>query len=228
MLKFEHANIGYEDTCVIKDFNLQLKYGQKVCIVGPSGSGKTTLLKMIWSEAKLLGGEFTNTYQDMSVIFQQDGLFEWLTVYDNIKVTLPNAKDEQINLLATNLGIENLLNRYSSKLSGGQKQRVQILRALLANSELLIVDEPTSSLDMINKELFVELLLANLDSNTSIILVTHDLEEAALLADQIFVLKDGEIKDQIENIEACERYLGSESLNSIVNQVREVIRSESN
>lgn len=226
MLKFEHANIGYGECKIVKQLNLSVSVGQRVCILGPSGSGKTTILKALWDETQLLGGILKNTFESQSVIFQYDGLFEWLTVRENLEVAIETLEPIEIERMANKLGIGLLLDEYCSRLSGGQKQRVQIMRALLAKSELLIIDEPTSSLDMVNKRRFVELLLTNLDQQTAMILVTHDLEEAVLLSDYIYIINQGHICKVIENVSCDQRILGNTNLNQVINQIREVIINE--
>lgn len=226
MLKFEAVTIGYDDMAVVNDINLNVDRGQRISIVGPSGSGKTTILKAIWNEAEVLSGVIENKFESQSVIFQHAGLFDFLTARENIEVTVKDCLDEQVNELAAKLGVDHVLDSYVSKLSGGQMQRVQILRALLASSQLLILDEPTSSLDMVNKEMFVNLLLDNLDQSTSVVLVTHDLEEAVLLSDYIYVVSGNRIVQSFENIDSKQRVRTSGEFIETVASLREVILSE--
>ncbi len=226
MLKFDAVTVGYDDIAIVNDITLNVDRGQKISLVGPSGSGKTTILKTIWNEADVLSGSVVNQFDTQSVIFQHAGLFEFLTARENIEVTIKGVTQEQIEQLAIKLGVDQVLDKYVSKLSGGQMQRVQILRALLASSQLLILDEPTSSLDMVNKEMFVKLLIENLDVDTSVVLVTHDLEEAVLLSDYIYVVSNGRIVKAFENIDAECRVRTSDQFLTTVTKLREVILNE--
>ncbi len=226
MLMFEAVTIGYDGMAVVSDINLRVSRGQRISIVGPSGSGKTTILKAMWEEDQVLSGTVQNSFESQSVIFQHAGLFEFLTARENIEVTIKGVTQEQIEQLAIKLGVDQVLDKYVSKLSGGQMQRVQILRALLASSELLILDEPTSSLDMVNKEMFVSLLLANLSTKTGVVLVTHDLEEAVLLSDYIYVVSNGRLIKQFENIKNQNRIRTDRQFIQTVADLREVILNE--
>lgn len=226
MLRFSAATIGYDNIAVVEDMDLCLNRGERVSIVGPSGSGKTTILKAIWNEAELISGTLEDTFASQSVIFQHAGLFDFLTARENISVTVPSASYLQVEAMAEKLGVLDILDSYVSKLSGGQAQRVQILRALLASSELLIIDEPTSSLDMVNKEMFINLLLDNLSIDTSVILVTHDLEEAVLLSDHIYIVSGGRIVKSLKNIEAKDRTRSNNQFTKVVGELREVILNE--
>lgn len=182
----------------LKGLKLTIKAGAKLAIIGPSGCGKTTLLKMMAQMIK--SDHFSLTINERpAYILQNHGLFPWKTVKANIELPLKlNASTKkltkkqrtaQVKMIAEQLQIGGILNKYPQQISGGQKQRVAIARALIAKSQLLLLDEPFSSLDVFTRESIQELLLGLAkQQNMAFLLVTHDLAEAVYLADQVLLL----------------------------------------
>ena len=165
---------------------------------------------------------------ETSLILQNLGLFNWFTVYKNIYLGLNKSnlskeeKNKVVDMIIDELGLADIRNKYPKELSGGQKQRVAIARTIINNPEILLLDEATSALDSINKEMIQELLLEiKIKKNITMILVTHNIEEAVYLAEEIIVMKDGKIDNIIPN-----KYFGDKDIRTkneyieICNKVR--------
>jgi NitT/TauT family transport system ATP-binding protein len=168
-LSINHLGIAYGKTIVLQDFSLTVEEGSIYCFVGPSGCGKSTLLKSICGIIKpnqgeiLLRGKNIKPAENLlGYIPQLYGLPDWLTVKSNlfmgkkIRKIQPSPEDDQI---IEQLGIKPLLNRYPKELSGGQQQRVALARAWMLHPELMLMDEPFSSLDAFTAERSRELFL---------------------------------------------------------------------
>lgn len=173
-----------------------------VSVIGPSGSGKTTLLKIVAGLSTPTGGTIaidgrpvTGPGDDRAVVFQTFGLFPWKTVLDNVRFPLDirdTAASEADRLARANIvkvGLEGFEDAHPHQLSGGMQQRVGLARALTADPEILLMDEPFGAIDAQTRELMQEELL-KLWSETkkSVMFITHDLDEAVLLADKVVVL----------------------------------------
>ena len=212
MIKTNDLSVCYGDTVAVKQLNISIKQGEKVSVVGKSGCGKTSLLHAFAGLVQATSGHVLVQDQLVSgirhgtaIILQKDGLFPWKNVEDNVMLGILNngskeSKKRKINAVLRELGIEDQKNKYLKELSGGQRQRVAIARALVQEPDLLLMDEPTGSLDMITKEEFQSSLheLYNKHEMTSVI-VTHDIEEAVFLGEIIYVLDQGSIVGQIPN-----------------------------
>lgn len=210
-VKVEALNVSYGENTILKDLEFSIKENEFFVLVGKSGSGKTTLLKSI---AGLLdyNGEI-ETKGDLRLVFQDDRLLPWLKVSQNIQLGIPThnnshiEKDHKLSIetkekiaqVSEHLGIEDLLRKYPDQISGGEKQRVSIARAFISEPQIVLMDEPFKSLDIFTKENIYDWLLNFWrELGSSIIYVTHDLEEALLLGDRVALLQDGQI---IKNIE---------------------------
>ena len=182
-MKIENLSVKYGSISVFSNFNLNVEDGQVTCLLGASGVGKTTLLNHILSVAK-------NSDKKVSIAFQEPRLFEHLTVYENLKI-LGFCGDKILNAL-NKVGLENCVKKYPSHLSGGEKQRVNFVRALLGEFDVLLLDEPFSSLDVKLKLSLIDLLVSKTKGKT-VIFVTHDVEEALMLSNRVVLIKDGKI-----------------------------------
>jgi len=202
-----------EEVPAVDSISLQVAAGDLVVFLGPSGSGKTTLLKMVnrlyepTSGKIWIGNEdiqrlpINNLRRQIGYVIQQVGLFPHMTVKKNISVVprLLDWEKDQIQLRVAMLldltGLPNTyLERYPNQLSGGEQQRVGLARALAADPHILLMDEPFAALDAINRaRLQKELLRLHCKLDKTILFVTHDVEEALLLADKIAVLRDGKL-----------------------------------
>ena len=192
----------FGDACVYDDFGLDIPRGQLIAVFGPNGCGKSTLINMIAGLIPADVGEILFEGKPLRAIkfgyvFQnyREALFPWLRSIDNIEYPLKLMKlskgerRTRTERLVTNLGVKIDLNRYPYELSGGQQQLVSIVRALVVEPEILFLDEPFSALDY-EMTLFMRDQLQRLfvETRTTTVLVSHDLEEAVYLADRILLL----------------------------------------
>lgn len=182
-------------TDVLRDITLDIPHRQFVAIVGPSGCGKTTLLNMISGFAAPTMGT-VERHGNLRTIYQQDGLFPWLTVSENIDLGLRKDSDparralRRDELLAL-VGLSAFAQHYPHQLSGGMRQLAELARALAGDTDILLMDEPFSALDyLVRLRMRNELARLLADHRRTVILVTHDIGEAAQLADRIIVLTE--------------------------------------
>ncbi len=191
-LRLEHVSRAFGTLRVIDDLSLSVAPGEFVVIVGPSGCGKTTLLNVLSGFDAPTRGT-VETHGVIRTVYQQDGLFPWLTVSDNIRMGLGGAADaeRQLTDLLGLIRLENFAAHYPHQLSGGMRQRVELARALAGNSDILLMDEPFSALDY-QTRLRMRRELARLlaERPRTVVFVTHDIEEAAFLGDRILVLTE--------------------------------------
>ena len=210
MLKIENLNVYLEGCSIVKNCSLEIQKGEIFSLLGVSGCGKSTLIKAVLglipssSGRVFLNGrdltELPPEKRDCTVVFQDLRLFPHLTVGENIAFPLhfqkKNKTEERkiVEELLSLVSLEGFSRRTIESLSGGQKQRVAIARALAQNAELLLLDEPFSSLDPnLRKEMGELLLHLREKRGLSVLLVTHDHEEALRLSDRIALMKEGEI-----------------------------------
>ena len=185
---------------VLEGINLEAHEGEFVCILGPSGCGKSTLLNIVGGfiqqtsgEAQIDGQSVTGPDPRRIFVFQERGVFPWLTVEGNIGFGLFQLpKDEQRRRIAYYIklvGLQGFEKAYPQELSGGMKQRVEVARALAVNPDMLFLDEPFGALDSITRLIMRgELLRIWEAERKTIIFVTHDIEEAVQLADRVVVM----------------------------------------
>jgi NitT/TauT family transport system ATP-binding protein len=190
---------------VIAPLDLRIESGLIVALLGPSGSGKSTLLRMLSGLTTPSGGEvlwhgepFALARPNVAIVFQSFALFPWLTVQGNVEVPLvacglePRDRRRKAMVTLDSVGLKGFESAYPKELSGGMKQRVGFARALAVEPEILFMDEPFSALDVLTAETLrgelLELWLGKKIPTKTIFLVTHNIEEAVLLADRILVL----------------------------------------
>lgn len=215
IIRFDRVTKAYNGQTLLKDFNLEIRKGEFVTLIGSSGSGKTTLLKLtnglltpdsgtIYIHGKDISQENQILLRrNIGYVIQGIGLFPHLTIYKNIAY-VPSLQKRQnkkqiretINDLIKMVGLEeDMLYRYPSELSGGQRQRVGIARALAANPEILLMDEPFGAVDEITrKRLQAEISRIHQELEITILFVTHDIREALTLGTRVLILKDGRIE----------------------------------
>lgn len=216
-IKFEHVKFGYNpDKIVINDFNAEVKDGQKIAIVGPTGAGKTTLVKLLMRFYDLNGGKITIDGYDIKdfkkgdlrkhfgMVLQDTWLFGG-TIKDNIKYSRPDATDDEIIEAAKAAHVHHfiktlpnsynmMLNEETSNISAGQKQLLTIARVILANPEILILDEATSSIDT-RTEIRIQAAMDNLMKGRTSFIIAHRLSTIKN-ADMILVINNGDIVEQ--------------------------------
>ena len=196
-----------KDLEVIKDVSFSVKKGEFLSIVGPSGSGKSTLLRIIAGLIQPTRGSVELNTDKRAMVFQNFAIFPWLTVHDNIGFGLKMAnitKKERKAIVSEKIkevGLTGFDKKYPKELSGGMRQRVGLARALAVNPELLIMDEPFSSLDTFTAEkLRSDLLEIWYKYQMTIVMVTHLVEEALQLSDRVIIVskRPAEIKQILD------------------------------
>jgi iron(III) transport system ATP-binding protein len=211
-LTIEHLRFAYGDRVVIDDVSLALEPGEIACLLGPSGCGKTTLLRVIAGLEKADGGRIASgdrVLADAAVavapeargigyVFQDYALFPHLTVAENIAFGLTHlpaaARRETVMRLLQTMVLSSYGDTYPHMLSGGQQQRVALARALAREPTVVLMDEPFSGMDPSLRASIREELLALLRAaKATVLLVTHDAEEALWMADRLFLMKEGKI-----------------------------------
>lgn len=191
-------------SCVLKNIDLDIRPGEIISIIGPSGCGKTTLLKLIAGLIELTSGEIVLDHNKLSIVFQDPVLLKWRTVKENIKLPFELNKiknDKKVKDIIKLVKLKGFENHFPNELSGGMQQRVNLARALVTNPDLLLMDEPFGALDEITRnDLNLELLRIWLKLKTTIILVTHSINEAVFLSDKVVILSKSpaEIKKIID------------------------------
>ena len=209
LLNVEHVVKAYgrspRQFTAVKDVNLQIRPGEFVCLLGPSGCGKSTLLRIIAglnyaTEGQVMyrGQRLTGVNPHATIVFQTFALYPWLTVLQNVEVALKSRgvplaerRPRAIKLIDT-VGMDGFESAYPRELSGGMRQKVGFARAMAVEPELLCLDEPFSALDVLSAEALrgelMELWLNKLLPIQAVLMVTHNIEEAVLMADRIVVM----------------------------------------
>jgi len=183
---------------VLEDLSFELAGGETLAVIGPSGCGKSSLLSILAGLSSPQAGSVTfpgGRRPRIALILQEYGLFPWKTVRENIALPLvldgtrPGEREQAVAAMVSELQLDGLENRYPGELSGGQRQRVAIGRALITRPDILLMDEPFSSLDAITRGHLQQVLLALWQQRgMTCVLVTHSVEEAAFLGRHVMVL----------------------------------------
>jgi bicarbonate transport system ATP-binding protein len=192
---------------VMENVNLTINEGEFICLIGHSGCGKTTLLNMVSGfaqpsigEVRLQGQPIVKPGPDRMVVFQGYALLPWLTVFENVYLAVnrvygdkpESEKARIVNEHLAMVGLTEAADKKPPQISGGMKQRVAIARALSIRPEVLILDEPFGALDAITKEeLQEELLKIWNDHRCTVLMITHDIDEALFLADRLVMMTNG-------------------------------------
>ena len=233
IFRLRDIDITFGDLPVLKQLSMDMDEHQLICILGPSGSGKTTLLNLISGSLQPDRGQIEGFEgKSISFLFQETRLLRWKTVEDNIDFVLKDrlSKTERVEIINRYIemvGLKEFRRYYPDQLSGGMKQRVAIARAFAFPSDILLMDEPFKGLDLQLKNSLMQ-AFANvwLTDKRSVFFVTHDLDEALLLGEEIFVLtpSPGKVKGVITNaIPYKERNLNSDPLRSIKDRLYQLI-----
>ncbi len=198
---------GQGPAVIVKDFNLRASQGEFVCIVGHSGCGKSTVLSIAMglNEATdggviVAGREVVGPGLDRGVVFQSSALLPWLTARENVGLAVDRvnegksrkARKELAEKFLAAVGLNDAADCYPEELSAGMRQRVGIARALALEPKVLLLDEPFSLLDVVTRmELQDELIRLCAETAKTVLMVTHDVDEALLLADRIVLMTNG-------------------------------------
>lgn len=200
--------VNKQQVPILKDINLTVEEGEFITIVGHSGCGKSTLLKIIaglvdYEEGEVIrnGKKVVQPGTDCGMVFQEHRLLPWLKIRDNVGFGIKNLdKREREKLIEKHIelvGLEGFEKAYPSQLSGGMSQRAAIARGLVANPSILLLDEPFGALDALTRiQMQKEILRIQKEEKTTMIMVTHDIDEAIYLGRRVIVMsaRPGEIK----------------------------------
>jgi NitT/TauT family transport system ATP-binding protein len=203
------------EVVALKDISLSVEKGQFVSIVGPSGCGKTTLLEILCGlrtpssgAVKIKGETVAGPHRSIGIVFQEESTFPWRTVLENVEFGLQmrgvrkDERREKARRMIAMVGLSGFEDAYPYQLSGGMKQRVAIARTLVTEPEIVVMDEPFGALDEQTRLILGgELLKIVEQTRATVVLVTHSIQEAALLSDLIVVLsaRPGRIKELIQS-----------------------------
>ncbi|WIJ25817.1 ABC transporter ATP-binding protein [Devosia sp. RR2S18] len=197
------------DVIAARDISMDIPRGQFVCLVGPSGCGKTTMLQMLAGLLSPSGGEIlvdgapvSGPGPDRGVVFQKDSVFPWMSVIDNVEYGLKSRgvpaaeRRERARRYLASVGLSEVENAWPRELSGGMLKRVAIATVFANGSRVLLLDEPFGALDYVTKHQLHDVLLslwAEDGEHRTVVFVTHDIDEALLLADRVLVFKSGDV-----------------------------------
>ncbi|KOR33364.1 ABC transporter [Achromatium sp. WMS3] len=203
----------YEPIAVLDHVNIKVSPGHLTCILGPSGCGKSTLLMIVAGFDKPTSGKvlinnkpITGPTSDNMFVFQQGGLFPWLTVAQNVELGLRNLQDQKekwdkIYEAIKMVGLKGFEDHYPEQLSGGMKRRAELARALVVNPKLLIMDEPFSGLDFLTHlRMREEVVNMHELCHQTILIVTHDIDDAIAIGDHLIVMTDRPSRVKMEHI----------------------------
>lgn len=210
MLEFKDVGFTYKDTNekIVDNLSFSIDEGKFYSIIGSSGCGKSTLFRLICKLISPDTGSIIYNSIDVNMLKsycaympQKDMLFLWRNIYQNLSLPLElrkmskNEIKNRVEAILVKLGLDNYANAYPSSLSGGMRQRVAFARTLLTDNDLLLLDEPFSALDALSRLDMQDWLLKLLnDYKRTTVLITHDVEEAIYLSDEIFVVRDKPIR----------------------------------
>ncbi|HCB0857236.1 TPA: taurine ABC transporter ATP-binding subunit [Klebsiella pneumoniae] len=241
MLQISHLSADYGGKPALADINLTLESGELLVVLGPSGCGKTTLLNLIagfvpyqHGSITLEGQQVTGPGAERGVVFQNEGLLPWRNVQDNVALGLQLAgvdkaqRREAAAQMLKKVGLEGAEKRFIWQLSGGQRQRVGIARALAANPQLLLLDEPFGALDAFTREQMQTLLLKLWhETGKQVLLITHDIEEAIFMATELVLLSPGpgRVVERLR-LDFSRRFVAGESCRSIKSDPRFIEQRE--
>lgn len=189
MIEIKNLTKKYGNLTVYENFNLSIEEGGVTCVLGESGSGKTTLLNCI---ARIANFQGEIPKLKCSFVFQTPRLVPNLTVYGNLALICNDSL--KINEILNEVGLSEKADCYPAHLSGGQAQRVSLARAFLYGGEIMLLDEPFSSLDLkLKYRLYALFSKLRNERGLTALFVTHDIDEALELADRIIVIKNGAV-----------------------------------
>ncbi|MGC0366372.1 sulfonate transport system ATP-binding protein [Rhodococcus sp. 27YEA15] len=197
-IRLNSVTKDFGDNRVLDSLSLDIAAGEFIALVGRSGSGKSTILRIIAGLEEASAGQVT-AGDKLAVAFQESRLMPWLSVRSNVGFGLPRSgRAEIVEQALTEVGLSDKAEQWPLTLSGGQAQRASLARALVRRPEILLLDEPFGALDALTR-LEMQNLVGRLwrEHGWTVVMVTHDVEEAVRLADRVVVLADGAIADDV-------------------------------
>lgn len=215
-LELDQVSVSFGERTVIEKMDFSVRAGEFLCLVGPSGCGKTTLLRLLAGlmtptagEVRFDGKRISEPSLERAIVFQDYGraLLPWRTVSGNIALAMEalrvpaSQRDSKIDELLKTTGLSHARDSFPNQLSGGMQQRVQIARCLAQKPKLMLMDEPFGALDAITRQhLQDEVAKLTRDHGTTVVFITHDLEEAIYLGDRVIVLgaNPGRILEEVD------------------------------
>ena len=220
----KNVSKSFDDMEILKDINIEVKEGELISILGPSGSGKSTIFNILTNIISADNGE-VRINGNLSYMYQKDMMVPWKKVIDNIGIPLifkgKSKKEarEEVKRYIYEFGLGGFEYKYPSQLSGGMKQRANFLKTYLTSNDIMLLDEPFGALDsMTRRKMQNWLLELTKEMKSTILFITHDIEEAILLSNRIYIISEkpaiikGEIKvnlpkDRNENIVTSEEFI---------------------
>lgn len=191
MLRLEHIKLEIESLPILDDISLYVADDEIVAIIGPSGCGKSTLLDIIAGLKTPDAGTMEDDGYQKAFVFQDDRLLPWRTVWKNISIVNDVEKKEEIEGLLAEVGLQGFENYYPDQLSGGMKKRCGIARAFYYHSGLLLMDEPFQGLDYCLRNEMLHMLLRVWEKHKQgVLFITHEIDEALMVANRILVLSN--------------------------------------
>ena len=227
MIAAQNITLDYKNGNGVFDVSFSLKEGEVCAIVGKSGCGKSTLLSILSGLLKQDRGSITyeksdEKQTDIGLVQQNDALFPWLRAWENAALYLDCKKDEKqtkAKKILKEMDIEQYSDHYPGQLSGGQRQRVSLARTLITDPQILLLDEPSASLDEFTKESLQNLLFTLHQKNKkTTLLVPHSIEEALFLSDRVFVMHKGKLAR--EYISPLKKHIGIRVENEFYDAVK--------
>jgi ABC-type nitrate/sulfonate/bicarbonate transport system ATPase subunit len=194
-LRLDNVSFSFGSIAVFRNLSLTVARGEFVAVVGPSGCGKTTLLDLFSQFREPTSGKIESV-GGIRMVYQHDSLFPWQTVSQNIALGLSHVPDQReqrrrVGEMLSLINLEQFGDAYPHQLSGGMRRRAELARALAGDSDILLLDEPFSALDYLTRlRLRNELSRMLQEFPRTVVLVTHDIEEAAQLADRVIVFSE--------------------------------------
>jgi len=222
IIQMENVSKWFGDFQVLKDIDLDVTVKQKIVVCGPSGSGKSTLIRCInrleeHQKGKIIvdGVELTENTKnieqiraEVGMVFQQFNLFPHLSILDNCTLApiwvkkIPKLKAEELAMKQLEaVKISDQATKFPGQLSGGQQQRAALARALCMEPKIMLFDEPTSALGVKESNKVVEQIIQLKEQNINVILVSHNIDQAFMLGDKFFIIKNGEMAGQFDKLE---------------------------
>lgn len=233
-IKLKNINKSFDNMEILRDITIEVNKGELVSILGPSGSGKSTIFNILTDIIASDSGE-KEVNGDISYMYQKDTMVPWKKVIDNIGIPLifkgKSKKEarEEVKKHIEEFGLSGFEYKYPNKLSGGMKQRANFLKTYLTSNDIILLDEPFGALDAMTKRKMQNWLLELISKmNSTILFITHDIEEAILLSDRIYIIseKPAVIKKEIKvnlNKEKYENIATSEEFIKIKKEILSII-----